>query len=126
MQVVSLTEARNNLKSLFDSVYLDNDEVIIHRKGHENVVVISMDEYNSIKETKYLLSSAANKKRLLDSLSDARAGKTFKRDLIEWICHGHKTLGMIIYTGKVTIKRLNSLIKDIKRDPFDGIGKPEP
>ena len=83
MQVVSLTEARNNLKSVFDSVYLDNDEVIIHRKGHENVVMISMNEYNSIKETNYLLNSPANKKQLLSSLADARAGKTFERDLIE-------------------------------------------
>ena len=83
MQVVSLTEARNNLKSVFDSVYLDNDEVVIHRKGHENVVMISMNEYNSMKETNYLLSSPANKKQLLSSLADARAGKTFERDLIE-------------------------------------------
>ena len=54
MQVVSMTEARNNFKSIFDSVYLDNDEVIIHRKGKENVVVISFDEYNAMKETTYL------------------------------------------------------------------------
>jgi len=83
MQVISLTEARNNLKSVFDSVYLDNDEVVIHRKGKENVVVISFDEYNSMKETNYLLSSPTNKKQLLSSLADARAGKTFERDLIE-------------------------------------------
>ncbi len=83
MQVVSLTEARNNLKSVFDSVYLDNEEVIIHRKGKENVVMISMDEYNSIKETSYLLKSPANKKRLLKSLEDVRDGKTFEKDLVE-------------------------------------------
>ncbi len=83
MQVVSLTEARNNLKAVFDSVYLDNDEVIIHRKGHENVVVISFDEYNSMKETNYLLSSPKNKKVLLRSLADARKGKVFEKELIE-------------------------------------------
>ena len=83
MQVVSLTEARNNLKSVFDSVYLDNDEVVIHRKGHENVVVISMKEYNSMKETNYLLNSPANKKKLLSSLENARVGKTFEKALIE-------------------------------------------
>ncbi len=83
MQVVSLTEARNNLKAVFDSVYLDNDEVIIHRKGHENVVVISFDEYNSMKETNYLLSSPNNKKVLLRSLADARNGKIFEKELIE-------------------------------------------
>ena len=83
MQVLSLTEARNNLKSVFDSVYHDNDEVVIHRKGKENVVVISFDEYNSMKETNYLLSSPANRKQLLTSLEDARIGKTFEKDLIE-------------------------------------------
>jgi len=50
MQVVSLTEARNNLKAVFDSVYLDNDEVIIHRKGKENVVVISFEKYDILKK----------------------------------------------------------------------------
>ena len=83
MQVVSLTEARNNLKSVFDSVYLDNDEVIIHRKGKENIVMISMNEYNSMKETNYLLSSPANKKNLLASLKELRDGKGFERDLLE-------------------------------------------
>ena len=33
MQVISLTEARNNLKDVFDSVYLNHEEVVIHRKG---------------------------------------------------------------------------------------------
>ena len=125
MQVVSLTEARNNLKAVFDSVYLDNDEVIIHRKGKENVVVISFDEYNSMKETNYLLSSPANRKQLLRSLTDARAGRTFERDLIEWTYHGPISLGKSICIGKHMIKKINTLIKDIKRAPFDGIGKPE-
>jgi antitoxin YefM len=83
MQVISLTEARNNLKDVFDSVYLNNDEVIIHRKGKENVVVISFDEYRSMKETNHLLSSPANKKRILSSLKHAREGKTTERELIE-------------------------------------------
>jgi antitoxin YefM len=83
MQVVSLTEARNNLKAVFDSVYLDHEEVIIHRKGRESIVMISIDEYNSLKETNYLLSSPKNKERLLSSLKNARDGKTFEKELIE-------------------------------------------
>jgi len=83
MQVVSLTEARNNLKSVFDSVYINHEEVIIHRKGHENVVMISMDEYNSMKETNYLLSSPKNKENLLASLKQLREGKGLERDLLE-------------------------------------------
>ncbi len=83
MQVISLTEARNNLKDVFDSVYLNHEEVVIHRKGRENVVVISMDEYNSIRETNYLLSSPKNKERLLSSLKHAREGKAFEKELID-------------------------------------------
>ena len=83
MQVISLTEARNNLKDVFDSVYLNREEVVIHRKGRENVVVISMDEYNSIRETNYLLSSPKNKERLLSSLKHAREGKAFEKELID-------------------------------------------
>jgi len=83
MQVISLTEARNNLKAVFDSVYLDHEEVVIHRKGRENVVVISLDEYNAMRETNYLLSSPKNKERLLSSLKHAREGKVFEKELIE-------------------------------------------
>jgi antitoxin YefM len=83
MQVVSMTEARNNFKQIFDSVFYDNDEVVIHRKGRENVVVIPFDEYNSMKETNYLLSSPKNREVLLRSIKDAREGKTFERELIE-------------------------------------------
>ena len=83
MQILSFTEARNNLKEVFDRAYFDNDEVIIHRKGRESVVVISLDEYNSLKETNYLLESPKNREILLRSLSDARNGKVFKKELIE-------------------------------------------
>ncbi|MGZ5209111.1 MAG: type II toxin-antitoxin system Phd/YefM family antitoxin [Sulfuricurvum sp.] len=83
MQVVNYSTARNNLKSIFDSVYTDNEEVIIHRKGGENVVVIPFSEYNSMKESQYLLSNSANRERLLTSLSKVRSGKTFAKDMID-------------------------------------------
>jgi len=57
MEFVNFTEARNNLKSLFDRVCQNSEEVIINRKNGENVVVISLDEFNALKETHYLLSS---------------------------------------------------------------------
>ena len=83
MQVVSLTEARNNLKAVFDSVYRDHEEVVIHRKGRENVVVISMSEYNSIKETSHLLSSPKNRERLLSSIESLRAGRVIEKEPID-------------------------------------------
>jgi len=83
MQVVSMTEARNNFKAIFDSVYLDNEEVIIHRKGKENVVVIPFDEYNSIKETNYLLSNRNNARHLLESIEELHNGQWSQRELTE-------------------------------------------
>ena len=50
MQVVSMTEAKNNFKSIFDSVYLNNDEIIVHRKNKENVVIIPFEQYNYMKK----------------------------------------------------------------------------
>jgi len=83
MQVISMTEARNNFKEVFDSVYRDHEEVIIHRKGRENVVMISMDEYNSIKETNYLLGSPNNAKHLKESIEQLRIGQVIEKELIE-------------------------------------------
>ena len=83
MQVVNFTEARNNLKSLFDTVYNDSEEVIVNRKHGENVVIISLDNYNTMRETDYLLSSPKNKERLLHSIKNARTGKIKERELRE-------------------------------------------
>ncbi len=83
MKVVNFTEARNNLKSIFDTVYKDNEEVIVNRKNGENIVVISLDTYNSMKETSYLLSSAKNRERLLSSLAKSRAGKVSQKELLD-------------------------------------------
>ena len=80
MQVVSMTEARNNFKSIFDAVFHDNDEVIIHRKGRENVVVIPFDEYNSIKETNYLLSNRNNADHLYESIKQLREGRVVEKN----------------------------------------------
>ena len=83
MQVLTLAEANNNMKTIFDNVFYNNDEVIIHRKEQENVVVIPFEEYNSMKETSYLLGSANNKKNLLDSLKNARTGNTMEKELVK-------------------------------------------
>ena len=48
MQVVSFTEARNNLKAIFDDVYHNDEEVIVHRKNSENVAIISMQTFNQL------------------------------------------------------------------------------
>ena len=83
MQVVNFTEARNNLKSLCDTVYEDSEEIIVNRKNGENVVIMSLESYNAMKETNYLLASPKNRERLLNSLSSARTGKVTQKELVE-------------------------------------------
>jgi len=83
MQVVNFTEARNNLKSIFDTVYRNSEEVIVNRKNNENVVIISLNEYNAIKETEYLLQSKNNREHLLASMKELREGEGRQRELIE-------------------------------------------
>jgi antitoxin YefM len=59
MRTANYSELRNNLKNYLDSVINDNEPLLVHRSGNESVVVISLDEYNSIKETEYIMKSPA-------------------------------------------------------------------
>lgn len=59
MKTTNYLELRNNLKSYLDRVINDNELLIIYRSGDESVVVISLEEYNSIKETEYIMKSPA-------------------------------------------------------------------
>ena len=59
MKTTIYTDLRNNLKSYLDGVINDSEPLIVHRSGNESVVVISLEEYNSIKETEYIMKSPA-------------------------------------------------------------------
>lgn len=82
METVNYTEFRANLKHWFDKVINDVSDVIIKRKGGKNLVLISLDEYNSLKETTYLLSGK-NRDVLLKSIRELEEGKGIEKDLIE-------------------------------------------
>ncbi|MCL5673562.1 MAG: type II toxin-antitoxin system prevent-host-death family antitoxin [Deltaproteobacteria bacterium] len=82
MEIVNFTEARNNLKSILDRVYENNEEIIIFRKNGQSFVISNLSDYNALKETKYLLSNPHNKERLLSSLKHAKERKTFEKKLI--------------------------------------------
>ncbi len=83
MNAVNYSELRKKLKNFLDQVYEDHEPLIITRKNNQNVVVISIEDYNSLIETNYLLSNIANSKRLLQSLESSRSGKLLKKELIE-------------------------------------------
>ncbi len=82
MKVVNYTDLRLNLKKWLDFVVDDVEELIITRKNRKDLVLISLEEYNSLKETYYLLSGK-NREVLLKSLSEAKTGKKENKELIE-------------------------------------------
>jgi antitoxin YefM len=82
MNAINFTELRKKLKNYMDQVYDDHEPLIVTRKNNQNIVLMSVEDYNSLIETNYLLSNPANSKRLLRSLDKARAGKSFARELI--------------------------------------------
>ena len=82
METVNYTEFRSNLKHWFDRVVDDVSNIVIKRKGGKDLVLVSLDEYNSLKETTYLLTGK-NRDVLLASIRELEAGKGVQQDLIE-------------------------------------------
>lgn len=72
MNVVSYTDARNNLKEVLDQVTETNEVIIISRKGNEHAVVMSLEYYNSLLETAHLLSTPANVAHLMKSIEQLK------------------------------------------------------
>jgi antitoxin YefM len=84
MRAMHATEARANFAAVLDAATEDNDEVVITRSGDkEAAVVISLREYEALKETAYLLSSRTNARRLLESIDNVRAGLVEHHELID-------------------------------------------
>lgn len=73
MTTTSATNFRANIKQYLDAVINDGQEVIINRGG-ESAVLISLDEYNSIKETEYIMSSREMEKAILKGMDDVKKG----------------------------------------------------
>lgn len=76
METISYTAARQNLAATMDKVVEDHDTVIITRQKAGAVVMMSLEDFNSMQETMYLLSNPANAERLQKAVADIEAGKT--------------------------------------------------
>lgn len=83
MKTISYTESRANYAQVLDDVVNNREEAIITRAGHEPVVIVSLADYESLRETAYLLRSPANARRLLDSIDNLEQGRGKQHDLIE-------------------------------------------
>ena len=79
MLAVSISQLRSNMKKYFDEVTDSSETLIVSRSSDDDaVVIISIQEYNSLKETEYLLASETNRKRLERSVEQVSKGKTRK------------------------------------------------
>jgi antitoxin YefM len=83
MKTMSYTESRAHYAEVLDAVANDREEVVITRAGHEPVVIVSLDDYESLRETAYLMRSPANARRLLDAVERLEANRGQTHDLIE-------------------------------------------
>ena len=66
-----------------DRVCDDHEALIITRNGEQSVVMLSLDDFNSLEESAYLLRNPANAKRLLAAIEQLGAGRGTERSLAE-------------------------------------------
>ena len=83
IDAISYTAARANLANIMAHVCNDHAPIIITRKSEAPVVMMSLEDYNAMQETTYLLRSPANARNLLESIAELESGNGTERDLIE-------------------------------------------
>lgn len=80
---MTYTESRAKYAETLSAVVDDREEVVVTRAGHEPVVIVALDEYESLKETAYQLRSPENARRLLASIERLESGGGTVRELAE-------------------------------------------
>jgi antitoxin YefM len=83
MKTISYTESRARYAEVLDSVVNDREEVVVTRAGHEPVVIVSLADFESLRETAYLMRSPANARRLLDAMERLESGRGEAHDLLD-------------------------------------------
>ena len=83
MRVVTFSEASNKLKAILDQVINDVDYTVITRRDAEDAVVMSLEYFNSLLETVYLLKSPANAAHLERSIAQYKQGQVIEQDLLD-------------------------------------------
>ena len=81
MDAISYTAARENLAKTMDKVCEDHAPVVITRNRDQAVVMLSLEDYEALEETAYLLKSRKNAKRLLDAIGALDTGKGLKKKI---------------------------------------------
>lgn len=83
MDAITYTAARTNLAKTMDQVCEDHSPVIITRNKSQSVVLISLEDYEALQETAYLLRVPGNARRLLESIVELEQGEGQERELLE-------------------------------------------
>ena len=83
MKVMTMSESRANYAATLDAVIDDQEEVLITRPGGEGVVMVSQREYESMRETLYLMASPENRRRLSEAIASLEAGGGTIRELAD-------------------------------------------
>ncbi len=83
MLSTTISDFRKDIKKYLDAV-TDNSETLVINRGKDNgVVIISLEEYNSLSATQHELSSQLNEKRLDSAIEKLRKGSSFRKELIK-------------------------------------------
>jgi antitoxin YefM len=83
VDAISYTKARGNLAKTMEKVCEDHSPVIITRRNENSVVMISLEDYQALEETAYLLRSPKNARRLLESIAELESGGGSEQELAE-------------------------------------------
>ncbi len=83
MLTTTISDFRNNMRKYFNKIEKDLETLIINRGKERGIVIISLEEYNSLLATQHELSSAANVKRLDSAIEKLKDSKGFEKELIE-------------------------------------------
>lgn len=81
MKALSYTNVRKNFADTMNKIAEDHEPVLITRKNSESVIMLSLEDYESLNETAYLLKSPKNALRLLESIKQIEDGKTLRKNL---------------------------------------------
>lgn len=83
MLTTTISDFRKDIKRYLDRVTENFETLIINRGKDNGVVIMSLDEFNSLTATHHELSSKANEKRLDSAIEKLKNGPSFQKDLIE-------------------------------------------
>ncbi len=83
MEAITYTAARQNLAKTMEKVCKDHAPIIVTRKTSNSVVIMSLEDYEALEETAYLLRSPKNTRRLIESVAQLENDKGTEKELLE-------------------------------------------